>query len=299
MHRPIIYDILPRSFCTVSWCYLLKTYFMKKEASLLFFLVVTLIHVNAQAPQHKSHLEISIGPSFPVSHFAQDNINSSSSGFAKTGQAGNISYSRLIGKRLGVAASLRGQRNPLNVHSMEEEFSKFEIPQGLWTVSNPGQPLPPLPTTTYPNWKFDKQSWLLGSLLVGAYGEFPTGNKKTSFIAKALIGAIYADVPGAEGMSITDTATASFVQTETHGFGFTYSVDAGFQFDISERLSLLTTLEYMGTNNVRFDAATATFTTTHGTPGTPEYGVSQSSVRGELRQIISSINLLVGIALRL
>jgi len=272
---------------------------MKKEASRLFFLAITLITVNAQAQQHKSHLEIAIGPSFPVRHFAQDNINSSSSGFAKTGQSVNISYSRLLGKRLGVAASLRGQRNPLNIHSMEEEFSKFEIPQGLWTVSNPGQPLPPLPTTTYPNWKFDKQSWLLGSLLLGAYGEFPTSNEKTSFIAKALIGAIYADVPGAEGRSITDTATASFVQTKTDSFGFTYSVDAGLKFDIAKTLSFLMTVEYTGTNNLRFDPATATFTATDGTPGTPGYSVSQSTVTGEPRQIISSVNLMVGVSIKL
>ena len=272
---------------------------MKKEALLLLSLLISLVHAHTQSRQHQPHLGISIGPSFPVSHFAQDNITSSSSGFAKTGQAVSISYNRLIGKRLGLAASLRGQRNPLNIHSMEEEFSKIEVVQGFWTIGDPSQPIPPLPTTNYPNWKFDKQSWVLGSLLLGGYGEFPIGSEKTSFFAKALAGAIYAKTPRGEGISVTDTATASFVQPESSGFGFSYSVDAGVKFDISKNLSLLTSIEYTETNNLKFDAVTATFTATHGTPGTPEYSVSQSSVYGEPRQTISCINLMLGIALRL
>ena len=95
------------------------------------------------------------------------------------------------------------------------------------------------------------------------------------------------------------TATASFVQTKTTAFGLSYSMNAGLKYDINKSLCLLTTVKYFETSNLKFDAATATFTATHGTPGTPGYSVSQSVARGELSQTISSINLLLGITIKL
>jgi hypothetical protein len=182
---------------------------------------------------------------------------------------------------------------------MEEQFSKTGFAQGMWTGTYPGEPPPPLPTVIYPNWKFEKQSWLLGSLLLGGYGEFPLGNEKIAFTAKAMAGAVYATAPEANGSSMTDTATASFVQTKTSALGISYSMNAGFKYDINKSVCLVTTVEYLETSNLKFDASTATFTATHGTPGSPGYSVSQAATRGEPSQTISSINLLLGIAIKL
>ena len=272
---------------------------MKKRISCLAIALLVFIFSYSQTSPNKGYASFSIGPSFPVSDFGNDDILNNSSGLAKGGQLVNFSYSRLLGKRLGITASLHGQRNPLNTGSMEKQFSQTGISQGLWFISDPNQPLPPISYTIYPNWEFEKGSWLMGSLLLGGYGEFPLGNDKIALTAKALAGLAYVSAPAIKGSSITDTATAHIEQTKSSAWGPVYSVGSGLKFDINEKLSLLTQLEYITTANLSFDDVKATLTTTRGTQGTPEFSVAQSVATGQARQTISSINLQFGIALKL
>ena len=73
----------------------------------------------------------------------------------------------------------------------------------------------------------------------------------------------------------------------------------GLKVDIHKSLSFLANVEYLKTNTIKFDVVTATFTSTQGTPGTPGFAVQQSVRTGEPGQTISSINLLMGIAIKL
>jgi hypothetical protein len=272
---------------------------MKQKICCFFSALVIFSFSYSQSPSTKGYISFSVGPAFPIGDFGSDDIKKNSSGLAKLGQAANFSWSRLLGKRLGIAAVLHGQRNPLNTRSMEKQFSKTGISQGFWLVSDLGQPLPPPSYTVYPNWKFEKGSWLKGSLLIGGYGEFPFRNNIISFVAKALAGYGYVSAPAIKGSSITDTATAHLEQTKSSACGLTYLVNGGLKIDISKNISLLTQVEYVSTAELRFDDVKATLTTTRGTPGTPGFSIAQSRITGQARQTISSLNVMAGVALKL
>ena len=278
--------------------FFINTYFMKQI--ILSLAIVLFCFPCSYSQNNQGNIAISVGPSFPIGDFASKDIKDNASGLAKTGAAVTISYSRLSGKQLGISVDLHGQQNPLNISSMEKSFSETGISQGFWTVSDPNQPIPPGPYSVYPNWKFKKRSWLMGSLLLGGYGQFPLTQKGSiSFIPKAMIGVIHVSAPRISGSSITDTATAYIEQSGSKAFGFTYSLSGGLKYDCGKKIFFLMNLGYTGTNNIRFKDITASITTTKGVFGSPDYSVQQAVVTGEGRQTISALNLLVGLGLRL
>src|SRR5215216_710639 len=187
---------------------------MKKRFFTLTVCLSVFLYNYAQTKTVERDISFSAGPSFPIGKFNSKEFYSPSSGFAKTGLSINISYDHLIGKHFGIAATLKGQTNPLDINSMEKSFSKAKIYSGAFAFSAPPQTTPPSSYTTYPNWKFDKASWLLAVILLGPSAKFTMqSNGKTFFTTKAMIGAIYAKSPKLNGDSRTDTATAHIEQS--------------------------------------------------------------------------------------
>jgi len=261
----------------------------------------------SQASSDKGYFSVTLGPAFPIGDFAGKNVKSTA-GFpritasaARIGKFLQFSYSRLLGKRFGFSASMRGQINPLNVKALQTSFSKTIVFGGVLTAPTPMPPLTPLFSyTTYPNWKFEKKSWLFSSLLVGGYGEFPAKKSgKTVFTVKPMIGAVYVTSPELRGRRGTDTASAYMIQTSSKAWGFTYSLAGGIKYNIYSRLSLLASVEYIGTSRIKFKDVIMTVTATKGTPGLQDYMVQQSVYTGTAQQKISSLNLNIGIGLSL
>lgn len=247
------------------------------------------------------YLSLTLGPAFAIGNYSGKTLNSSNaSGFAKTGQAANITYDHLLGHYFGLTAILRGQRNPLDTRALEAKFSEAKFYQAIWFGQSPTQPPPAIPYSTYPNWKFDKKAWLSASLLIGGYGEFEI--KKASplaIIVRLTAGAIYARSPELNGQSITDTATAHITQSRGSAFGLSYITAAGLKYKIAKGVCLLATAEYFETSTLKFKDVVVTTTTTHGTPGLPNYSVAQSRSTGTAQQKISSINITAGIGIQL
>ncbi len=272
---------------------------MRKVLSLTIGLLFVFSSFS-QKNSNKKSISVLTGASLPIGNFGNDDITDDKAGVAKLGPAGSISYTQLTGKKFGFVVTVQGQRNPLNSKSAEKKFSELNFTQGILFVS-PGtnQPPPSLPEVKYPNWKFEKRSWLTGALLLGGYGEFAPGvSNDFSFITKAMLGAVYAESPAIKGNSVTDTATAVYEQTSGSSFGLAYLLSGGIKVNINKRLCFVTSLEYMGTNKMTFDDIEATLTTTKGTPG-PGFAISQSKATGSAKQTISTINLVVGIAIKL
>jgi hypothetical protein len=263
--------------------------------------IFLLISLNSFSQNNidKGSFAVSIGPAFPVGAYAAKDLSKPSSGFAKIGQSASVTYDRLLEKHFGFSAALHLQRNPLNTKAFETIFSQTKIYQGFWAGS-PNQPPPSLPYTIYPNWKFEKRSWFFGSLRLGAFAQFyPKGSSNIVFITKAMIGVIYAASPRLVGNSITDTATAHIEQSKSSAFGFTYSVSGGIKYNLHKRVFLLTNLEFMGTNNIRFRDVKVSIITFKGSPGSPDYSGQQSLTTTDGKQVISSLNINIGIGLRL
>jgi hypothetical protein len=241
----------------------------------------------------------SIGPSFPVGKYASKDIMSNSAGLAKTGETASLSFYSKRKKQFGFTVAMQAQRNPLNTKALENGFSQAKFSQFVVFASNGTMPPPPSSYTTYPNWKFDKHAWLAASLLAGCYAEFASHNSSLSFILKGMIGGLYVSSPKLNGKSITDTATASFEQNSKSGIGFTCLLGSGIKYQLSKKLSLYSDLEYAGTNDIKFKKIHGVFFTTHGSPGSPNYSVSQATITADRRQKITNINFRIGMGLRL
>jgi len=135
-------------------------------------------------------------------------------------------------------------------------------------------------------------------LLAGGYGEFSSGDN-FSFTVKAMVGVIYASSPAISGSSITDTAQAYFKQSKGSGFGMSYLSAAGIKFNLSKKITLLTSLEYLGTSEIRLKDLKTTITTFKGTPGSPEYTAAQSIRTVDGKQSIGTVNIVFGIGINL
>ena len=271
----------------------------KKSVFSIPALLLLFLHCDAQQSKNNGQLNFSIGPSFPVGHYASKDILSDKAGIASTGGVINFSYTRLFKKKIGVAASLLGQINPLDKHSMERSFDQLKFTSNtVWTgTSIP--PDPPQATTTYPNWKFKNASWKLVSLLAGGYGEFRTGSSKVVFTSKVQIGMVYAVSPKIDGSSITDTTNVHVTQTSESAIGFGYSLSGGIKIKLNKKINFVSGLEYFGTNNITFKNVVASVTGIKNSSNQATMTAWQSTVTINGKQTISSINLLVGISLQL
>jgi hypothetical protein len=268
---------------------------MLKQSFLLAAMLLMLTDANAQF----GSLGLSIGPSFPVGSFGDDEVNNSSSGLAKTGLLLEIGYTHPVSKYFSLAMMLHGQLNGLNTEALENTFSKTRINNTPFLFD--GTTPPPPPTgTIYPNWKFSKSYWRTGSLLLGGQVQLPLGSRGLYFIGKAMAGPTYVSSPKIEGSSITDTATAHVSQTSEHAVGLGYLIGGGVQYGVSKKLFITGRLDFFGTNKITFEDVTASVTTTKGNPSNPlGYTITQMQMTADAKQTISTVNLSVGIGLRL
>jgi len=264
-------------------------------------LTIGLLFALSSFSQKNKYFSVVTGASLPIGNFGNDDITDDEAGVAKLGQAGSISYAQLTGKKLGFTITIQGQRNPFDTKAAEKKFSEINFNRDVMSVgTNPNLPPPPSPPVKYPNWKFQKRSWLSGALLMGGYGEFAsTASSRFSIVTKLMLGPLYAESPEIRGTSVTDTVTAVYEQTSSSSFGLAYLLSGGIKLHINKRLYFLTSLEYMGTNRMTFDDIEATLTTSKGVVGDPGFIITQSKLTGSARQTVSTINLVAGIAVRL
>jgi hypothetical protein len=266
-----------------------------------------LLNAYPQNLNDKGYVSLSIGPSIPVGNYARTNLSNDQAVFAALGGSAILSYSRLIGKKIGLAAELLGQINPLNVKALEKDFGqqKFALPSVILS-NGPPQNLPHQVYVSYQNWGFDKKSWFSGSALVGGYGEFALSKAgNISVTTKVLLGAAYLSAPKLSGESHTDTSWIKVGQTAASAFGFAYSLSSGLKYDFNKKISLIAIIEYFGTSNVTFKNVTESLYSAYGEPNQFTLGggianvSAQTSNTANTSQKVSILNISLGIGLRL
>lgn len=247
---------------------------------------------------NKTNFSIVIGPSLPVGSFAKTDLFDESAGFAKIGESVSLAFDKPFAKKISFLLNLSGQRNPINQTAFESTLSTAKIYQGFYFGSDPNNPPPQTNYTIYPDWQFEKSAWLYAALQAGGKVHFTLNRQKNiEFFVNATAGALYASSPSLKGYSITDTATAYLTQSKKQGFGFIFSVGSGLHYKLNDRYFLCSTLNYTGTNKVRFKNVTSTLTTTKGTYGTFDYSVQQSTTTANGQQNMGAINLLIGVGI--
>lgn len=202
-----------------------------------------------------------------------------------------------MSKSLGLSISIQGQRNPLDTRGLETSLSQGKFYDGVVFGSTPNPDPTQIPYSKYGNWKVDKNSWLLGNLLAGGYGQVsPRKSKNLLFTAKAMIGIAYVQAPELNAQSTSDTAVVQFKQSDGSAFGFAYSVAGGFKLKFTERIYLLTQVEFFGTNNLLFKDIETSFTSARYSNGSPT-SWSKQTAQGNGKQKIGTVNLNFGIGI--
>ncbi|HXB45761.1 MAG TPA: hypothetical protein VNV85_16955 [Puia sp.] len=265
-----------------------------------------LLNAYSQNLKDNGYVYVSVGASIPVGSYGSTNLSNDQSGFAGPGGNISLSYSRLLGKKFGLAAEALGQINPLNIKAMEKSFSqqKFVEPYAISYNGQPPTPPPPV-YVIYQNWNFNKKSWWSGSFLVGGYGQFPLSKPgNISLITKVMLGAIYLTAPSLTGSGHTDSSLVVVNQSKASGYGFAYSFGAGVNYDLNKKVCFFASAEYFATSNVRFKNVTESIVTVNGISGFVIIGgnyppISEATATTNTSQKVSALNVSLGIGLKL
>ena len=271
---------------------------MRKNYFSAAFCLLFISNCFAQSNKDNGTVSLSAGASMPVGSYAGKNITDPGAGFASLGESFNISYAHLLKHRFGLTAVLFGQRNPVNTKALDSDLSQQQFSTGPISSSS-GQP-PPQPTfVTYPNWNFEKKAWLSGSLLLGGYADLPLSTSGLSFTPRVLIGIAYTSSPALSGSSLTDTSLITIQQSSGKAFAFAFLIGGGIKYNINQRICFLSGLDLFGTSKIRFKNINETVTILQGSLNLGNTVIQQASFTADEKQTITSLNLTIGIGLRL
>jgi hypothetical protein len=231
----------------------------------LFFLFITVASFAQDDERNKSMLIVSGGLSFPTGDYADDDLESESSGLAKLGGYGEIGYfNKIKEKNWGFTLGVRLNSNPIDLDKLKDEL------EGL----------------TDTEWSVGKASYKTTSFNIGLFVEDDiTDNTVVRF-------------RGAIGYAISKFPDMAY---ETSAFGSSFNVDvkggeasnicvllgAALRFKMSDKIGLILEADYFSTKPEFQTTTTATF------DGDTE--VSST----EIDQSISTIGLGLGIAFML
>jgi hypothetical protein len=200
---------------------------MKKYLAILFLFLGLSLNVFSQDAERKGYIGISLGPSIPTGEFAKTDFNSDALNYASAGAVFDVSFAYKLGKKLGIAATLRGQSNSLNVKAIGEDF----------VDANPGAQI-----------SIEGDSWGLGGILIGGYGIFPlTQNGRLNFEAKLMFGYMQATCPK---FTIHDRSPGSnyyVVSEENESSDLAGFISAGISYKVGRKVALMMILDGMQT----------------------------------------------------
>jgi hypothetical protein len=199
---------------------------MKKTLLSLIACLTIASYCEAQE-EAKGYFGVSLGPSIPLNDFASSNSSNEDAAFATNGAIFDVSFAYKLGNgNFGITGLLRGQANLFNTSGMEDALSN------LYGNSN---------------WTVESDGWSQGALMLGGFGSFPISDKAT-FNMRGMIGYM---APSSPDITITSTSNLGNIwikQSRQTIATIGYLLGAGFNFSISDKLYVLTSLDMMNTN---------------------------------------------------
>jgi hypothetical protein len=214
------------------------------------------------------------------------NLYNNKAGFAKTGLHFNVLFEHKINKSLAVTALLFGQRNAVDISTLEKGFSG----RVYYIGSDPQRPI------SFSNWKFDEKNWLYTGCLVGGSNEFKIMQHNELFVKlKALAGITYVSLPKLNGSSITTNKQAGAAQSNSSAAGFCYLFSTGLKYNYNKKCFLLFDIQYLRTGNIKSKNVTQNFNAKVESSGSPGIFETWGFTRQEnIVQRIATLNVIVG-----
>lgn len=203
---------------------------MKKNLLLLLFLFV-LIRMQAQKKFAPWSAGFSIGPSFPIGHFASKNFYSYEAGSAATGVSAELTGGYAFSRSWGMALLVGGQDNAHNPIPYSRYF--FTVPFTVpVTVTN----------AHFPHWKIAR------ILAGGVYAHSLSSREKLFLQIRLLAGVLKTNVPGySDDVYVGRSGPTHIDVPEFHmSWTFSYQADAGLKWKLSGRTFLVANAGYSG-----------------------------------------------------
>lgn len=252
----------------------------------LFLFVFCMAAFNGFAQQ----LDVNIGPALPVGAYGSKDGSSESSGLAKLGWVGELSYSHAFkkGGEFGLMGTVRGRINGVSKDAaaspVTAAFKDYE-------------------------WRVNSQRWKSAAVMAGPYFEKAISEKwryrmaLTAGVAKAWLPQIV--VVGIQD-SFALGGQSSMIQVsnkKTDATSFTFMFQTGVSYVLTSKLSLRASLDYwyMKPNfTIVQQIAVARNLIVPGVYNLSNgAAVSVNQVTGKYSQEMSTLNLTVGISMKL
>lgn len=252
---------------------------------LILFVCVCLSSAQAFSQQ----LNLSVGPAFPIGSFASKDKNDPASGLAKMGWMADLSYMHGVGKgHFGVVALVRGRLNSIDKAGAISTFRDL-LPTYQWSASN--------------------SSWKTAAVMAGAYYLAPI-NEKWSFIGQLTVGVAEAWLPEINVRGIVDSTAqggdANLLlgsNKKAHATTFTAMAKAGVFYKLKGKFSLTACVDYWYLKPDFTITQTVVFGRRMVVPGIYQLSnassISVSSATTQYTQPMNSLNLIVGVSMRL
>ena len=237
----------------------------------------------------KKRLTLSVAPAFPLGKWAEKEQPIETAGYASSGQSFHVRYTNDFSAKWGWFLMLKGQRNQLNADKLSNYHNTHPFPI-VGVVVGPG-PTPPA-QVDIENWSFKKKNWMTAMAMGGFYRIIPAG-KRSVFLPELGLGLIYAKLPDFLGTAQEQSRNASLIRKGKHGVGLAYSVGLSARHSINSKYDLFSSLAYFGSSAVKFNDISTTRFYTNGTI------VSESVTITDHQQVFSSLNLYIGVGMKL
>jgi len=196
---------------------------------LIIILVSLTIYTYAQ--EKKTYIGLSMGASIPVGDFASKNLDNTSAGFATTSSSFNLSFASKLGDgNFGLAGMIYSHFYDIDDNIWATAIAtKEQTPSEVrWSVLNNG-------------------SWSVMGLMLGGFSSFPL-SEKVSFDTRLMLGMGQTTSPEVAIRRSSPSESIWVKQSSASAIALSYSVGLGFRFNINDKISILTNIDYFGTN---------------------------------------------------
>lgn len=190
------------------------------KLKLLIILIFASAMVAAQST-NRQYIGLSIGPSFPSGDFAKTNLNDSTSGWAKTGVAIDLTYSFRLAHNFGLYVSGAFSSNKFNISEYKNALETANPEYGVSVES--------------------ARNWSGGGLLLGPYIRLPLSSK-LSLDLRGSFGFFSAYSPKITirtTLLSDQSITNDYYRESASGFSYAYSFGLGFKYRLSNYYALL------------------------------------------------------------
>lgn len=203
-----------------------------KKILLLSCFLLSLKVLPAQTSRFS--LSANIGANQPVGAFSQKNITQADAGFAKTGLAGNVTATYMLGKIFGLTALLGAQDNSVNTKEIADQLK-----------AQTGNPV-------FASSRVTSKHWQAAKLLAGCTVALPLqAAGKWLFTMRLLGGVLKTSLPQQAGVIFIpgnngSTDVVSYVTRSKLSVPITFAATtgAGLQYNISKMIFLSGNVDY-------------------------------------------------------